>query len=143
MIPIRTGMGAVERRNLGIVLSGSVIILLSPLVGGQDVSGPCSRQPDVIFQGKALRACEIAFDDFCQSVIPGRLSRNEQGEAEQLRKYLSIGSNHTIEIETRGGDFVVSIYPKPSARFPVIFGGDAVYLIDGEDLVIRSVELGK
>jgi len=103
------------------------------------------QNKELIIKGDYLHAILIAEKDF-SARIANRASNPERQKTKadhKLAEYLSKIDNYNIEIGMGNNRYLVWITPRLTKEFPVIFGGDALYIIDADTFQLIEKQLGK
>lgn len=100
---------------------------------------------EVVIRGEYFRAAQVAYEDYSKKL----LKRAQEAGApdgtgdKKLSEYLSHIENFNIQIGAGHGRYNVWVLARASEVFPVIFGGDALYVIDAKDFKILEKHYGK
>lgn len=90
------------------------------------------QEDDATSTKKISRAIELAHADF---LVHLSSMRNGRGDPNLLR-FLSNVDNYEILIQNKGGDYLITFYPKEDVELS-IRGGGGKYLIDKDSLEIK------
>lgn len=100
---------------------------------------------EVVIRGDYFRAAQVAYEDYSKKL----LKRAQEAAApdgtgdKKLPEYLSHIEHFNIQVGAGHGRYNVWILARASEDFPVIFGGDALYVIDAKDFKILEKHYGK
>ena len=100
---------------------------------------------EIVIRGDYFRAALVGYDDYKKKL----LKRAQEAAApdgtgdKKLATYLSDIEHFNIRVGFGHGQYEVSIAARASEEFPVIFGGDAIYIIDANDFKVLEKHYGK
>jgi hypothetical protein len=100
---------------------------------------------EVVIRGDYFRAAMVAYDDFAKKLrerVRKAGTPGATGDVE-LTAYLSRIENFNIQVGFGHGRYTVWIAARASQEFPVVFGGDASYIVDGKEFTILEKKYGK
>lgn len=133
------------------MIKGAMIFLLIVAVSFAQ-SVPAAPRDDVnwinveiVIRGEYFRAAQVAYEDYSKKL----LKRAQEAAApdgtgdKKVSEYLSHIENFNIQIGAGHGRYNVWILARASEDFPVIFGGDSLYVIDAKDFKILEKHYGK
>jgi hypothetical protein len=100
---------------------------------------------EVVIRGDYFRAALVAYDDYSKKLAK-RLHESTAPDGtddKKLTEYLSSIEHFNIQVGFGHGRYNVWILARVSEDFPVIFGGDALYVIDAKDFKVLEKHYGK
>jgi hypothetical protein len=100
---------------------------------------------DLVIKGEYLQALMVVEKDFLYRLNKKikSIKNKEKNNNEKLTEYLSKMENYNIEIGSGNSKYIIWITPRLTSEFPVIFGGDAVYIIDSKTFKLLETQYGK
>jgi hypothetical protein len=125
-----------------------VLLLLSMLVApalSHADNGPGDRpewqNEEIVIRGDYFHAAMVAYEDFSKRLHARQAT---SGAADpKFADYMSNIDNFNLKVAAGGTRYVVWINPRGSREFPVIFGGDALYILDFSTFKIVEKHYGK
>lgn len=100
---------------------------------------------EVVIRGDYFRAAQAAYEDYSKQLrerVKKLAAPGGTGDAE-LTGYLSRIEDFNIQVGFGHGRYTVWMVPRASQDFPVIFGGDARYVIDAKEFKILEKHFGR
>lgn len=100
---------------------------------------------EVVIRGDYFRAAQVAYEDYSKKLLKrAREAAAPDGTGDKkLSEYLSHIEHFNIQVGAGHGRYNVWILARASEDFPVIFGGDALYVIDANDFKVLEKHYGK
>jgi len=99
---------------------------------------------EVVIRGDYFRAAQAAYEDYSKKLLKRAQEAAQDGTSDKkLSEYLSHIENFNIQVGAGHGRYTVWVLARASEDFPVIFGGDALYVIDARDFKILEKHYGK
>jgi hypothetical protein len=99
---------------------------------------------EVVIKGDYFHAALVAYDDYKKKLLKrAQKTDPSNGTGDKLIEYLSNIDHFNFQVGFGHDRYEVSIAARASEEFPVIFGGDALYVIDGNDFKIVEKHYGK
>lgn len=100
---------------------------------------------EVVIRGDYFRAASVAYGDYTKRLtkrVQELTAADGKGD-KKLIEYLSSIEHFNIQVGFGHGRYNVWILARASEDFPVIFGGDALYVIDAKDFKVLEKHYGK
>jgi hypothetical protein len=100
---------------------------------------------EVVIRGDYFRAVQVAYEDYSIKLLKrAKDAAAPDGTGDKkLAEYLSHIEHFNIQVGAGHGRYNVWILARASEEFPVIFGGDALYIIDDRDFKVIEKHYGK
>jgi len=99
---------------------------------------------EVVIRGDYFRAAQVAYEDYSKKLLKRAQEAAADGTGDKkLPEYLSHIESFNIQVGAGHGRYNVWILARASEDFPVIFGGDALYVIDAKDFKVLEKHYGK
>jgi hypothetical protein len=120
-------------------------LVVAPAFSHSD-TGPGDRpewqNEEIVIRGDYFHAALVAYEDFSKRLRERSTPPNGAGDP-KFDNYLSNIDNFNLKVATGGTRYVVWINPRGSRDFPVIFGGNALYILDSSTFKVVEKHYGK
>jgi hypothetical protein len=120
-------------------------IIFTPAFAQSD-AGPGDRaewqNEEIVIRGDYFHAAMVAYEDFKRLRARQSTPANGAGDP-KFADYMSNINNFNLKVAAGGTRYIVWINPRGSREFPVIFGGDALYILDSSTFKVVEKHYGK
>jgi predicted S18 family serine protease len=122
-----------------------LLLITATLAPAAPKDGSDWNNVEIVIRGDYYRAASAAFADYSKLLMK-RAKKSASGDGpgdQKLTEYLSSIDHFNFQVGLGHGRYQVWILARASEDFPVIFGGDAFYVIDAKEFKIVEKHYGK
>jgi len=121
-------------------------MIVAPGLSHSD-NGPGDRpewqNEEIVIRGDYFHAAMVAYEDFSKRLHARQATPPNGAGDPKFADYMSNIDNFNLKVASGGTRYVVWINPRGSREFPVIFGGDALCILDSSTFKMVEKHYGK